>query len=223
MAGCSVGSSKESQAGGTQEEKTQAVELTLSDYKFTTSTINTDVGTLLEVKLKNVTSQKHEMVINTPEGEYELEVDAGETVEFGMKFRQPGTYDFKCELPGHLDQGMKGQIVVKGKGSVAKFAKAKEEGEEKTQEVAVKLEDFKFSPGEVKTKTGTLLELGLTNASTQKHEMVVDGKSAEFEVEVEPGGTLGFAVKYRQKGSYEIMCELPGHLDQGMKGRIIVD
>lgn len=217
-AGCSKESKKE------VEEKQQDVSITVTDYKFTPGTINTEVGTLLEFKLKNSAQQKHEMVIDTPEGQYELEVDAGKEVNFGIKFRLPGTYAIMCELPGHLDQGMKGEIVVKGKGTVAKFAKGEGGGgEEKMQDIKMTLSDFKFDPGTVTTGVDTLLEFGVKNSATQKHEMVIDGKSAEFEVEVEPGQDLGFAVKYRKKGTYEYKCEIPGHLEQGMKGSIVVE
>lgn len=217
IAGCGTGSKPE------EEEKKQEVTIDLTDYKFMPNSIQTEVGTLLEIKLKNSSNQKHEMVIDTPEGEYELEIDAGETLDFGVKFRQPGTYGFKCELPGHFEQGMKGEIVVKGTGTTAKFAKDEGGGEEKTQEVKLALSDFKFSQETVTTKAGTLLEFAITNTASQKHEMVIDGKSAEFEVEVDPGKTLDFGVKYRQKGTFEYKCELPGHLEQGMKGKIVVE
>ncbi|HYF95125.1 MAG TPA: cupredoxin domain-containing protein [Symbiobacteriaceae bacterium] len=215
-AGCGTASKQE------EAEKEQEVTIDLADYRFIANSINLEVGTLLEVKLRNTSSQKHEMVIDTPEGEYEVEVDAGESLGFGIKFRQPGTYAFKCELPGHLEQGMKGEIVVKGKGTAAKFARDEGGGEEIKQEVKLALSDFKFDPEVVTTNAGTLLEFAIENSSGQPHEMVIDGKSAEFEIEVDGGKTLDFGVKYRQKGTFEYKCELPGHVEQGMKGKIVV-
>lgn len=37
---------------------------------------------------------------------------AGETVSGGFQIDQPGTYSFRCSIPGHADAGMVGTITV---------------------------------------------------------------------------------------------------------------
>jgi nitrite reductase (NO-forming) len=39
-------------------------------------------------------------------------VDEGETTRGALAIAEPGTYEFVCTVPGHLEQGMRGTIVV---------------------------------------------------------------------------------------------------------------
>lgn len=40
------------------------------------------------------------------------DVAVGETSEFAFQISDPGTYEIVCTIPGHLDQGMKGSLIV---------------------------------------------------------------------------------------------------------------
>lgn len=206
-----------------EEEKKQTVEIKMVEHKFIPGTITTEVGTLLEFKVINAGTTTHEIVIDIPEAEFEEEIEVKKDAEFAVKFRKPGTYKFKCEIPGHAEQGMVGEIVVKGNGQAAPTARAKGPEEEKKQEVKISLAEFKFQPAEIKTQAFTLVEMDVKNAGKEKHEMVVDAKTAEFEIEVEPGKTHSYAMKFREKGAYEYKCELPGHAENGMVGKFTVN
>lgn len=217
LAGCALGSNKR------VEEKVQTVRIDLSDYRFSPNVIKTDVGTLLEVTLTNSALQTHELVLHTPEGEYELEVEPGGAVQFGVKFRKPGNFAITCDLEGHHAQGMRGVIQVAGEGPRVTFpGRPDQEGEERVNRVEMALADFRFSPSETTAARGTLLEFHLSNSAVQTHELVLDGKSVEFEVEVESGRSVTFGVKYHLPGLYPFTCDLPGHREQGMAGEIAI-
>lgn len=204
-------------------EAVQQVRIDLVDYKFRPQEVRTRAGRLVEVSLRNRSGQPHEMVIETPEGEYELEVAPGAQVEFGLKFRVPGTYRILCDLEGHADRGMVGSFVVEGEPNAIRWlGGAKPAPAEQAQALRIDLADYRFVPGRVTAAPGTLLEVTLTNSSAQPHELVLSGGSVEFEAEVAPGGRFAFGLRYSQPGTYEFVCELPGHSEQGMRGQIIV-
>jgi uncharacterized cupredoxin-like copper-binding protein len=43
---------------------------------------------------------------------FRLQVKAGEIAGKKTVFAKPGEYEFVCDLPGHLEAGMKGRLIV---------------------------------------------------------------------------------------------------------------
>lgn len=210
------------ETAGSEGEKKKKVELKMSEFAFAPNKISTEVGTLLEFQVTNEGKVEHEIVIDAPEAEFEVEVKPNLSADFAVKFRKPGIYAFKCEIPGHLEAGMKGEIVVGGGDAGGMETPSAGAGEEKKQELSIAMSEFKFDPAEVKTKAGTLLEIDLSNRGTVEHEMVIDTPAAEFEVEAKEGTNKHFGLKFRKSGTYEYKCEIPGHLEAGMKGKFVV-
>lgn len=96
--------------------------------------------------------------------------------------------------------------------------------------------EFAFNPANVSVPTGASVNLTLKNAGTVEHTWVVlkqgvnvttatglDPASIYFSSKVEPGQSASFTFTApATAGDYEIICDLPGHLEGGMKGTLTV-
>lgn len=222
--GGAAGQPAQGPAAGAQvaEERKVAVDMKLSEYAFAPRQVDLEPGELLDVTVRNDGTTAHEMVLVTPWADFEVELEPSTATGFGVKFREKGAFDYVCEIPGHRENGMAGRIVVGGVTPAAGAPAAEAEGEEKSEEVAVDLSDYRFSPDRIEVEAGTLLEFRVTNTAQQAHEMVIDAGGAEYEVEVGPGETRRFGLKMHKAGTYDYVCELPGHRENGMKGQIVV-
>ena len=49
----------------------------------------------------------------------ELNVNPGETKEWVIRFDKAQTLQMACLIPGHFEAGMKGQLLVQNKGTIA--------------------------------------------------------------------------------------------------------
>ena len=66
---------------------------------------------IIEMKLKNIESGIHDLVIRDVPG-FQLEVSGeGDTVSRKVKLAK-GKYEFYCTIPGHEEAGMKGTLTV---------------------------------------------------------------------------------------------------------------
>jgi uncharacterized cupredoxin-like copper-binding protein len=106
--------------------RAQVVQVTLSDYKFTPSTITLKAGQPTILRLKNEADQPHEFgapeffakaVVRAAdaksvnkEGEAEL---MGHTQKDIGLVPKAGVYHLQCNKPGHAKLGMQGSINVK--------------------------------------------------------------------------------------------------------------
>lgn len=115
--------------------KATKVTLTMKEFGFEPNTITVTAGTPVELTLVNTGAIEHDFVIEiipvsdvSVEGsgmtehsmsgdhpEYDLHAAtlAGETSVIKFTPTEPGTYQIICSVPGHLDAGMTGELIVK--------------------------------------------------------------------------------------------------------------
>jgi uncharacterized cupredoxin-like copper-binding protein len=82
--------------------------------------------------------------------------------------------------------------------------------------------DYKFTPADLKVKPGKV-EFFLVNTGGVSHDMVVlgpDGKSLGRSELVQPGNSSVFTISNLAAGTYQVVCDQPGHADLGMKGTL---
>ncbi len=96
--------------------------------------------------------------------------------------------------------------------------------------------EFAFNPANVTVPAGGSVSITLNNTGTVEHTWVIlkqgvnvttatglDPNSIYFTSKVEPGKTATFTFTApATAGDYEIICDLPGHLEGGMKGTLTV-
>ncbi len=102
--------------------------------------------------------------------------------------------------------------------------------------IKVTTTEFAFDPATVSVPAGANVTLTLVNSGTVEHTWVVlkqgvnvttatglDQNSIFFSSKVEPGQTTTFNFTApATAGDYQIICDLPGHLEGGMKGTLTV-
>lgn len=86
--------------------------ITLTSFKFDPATINATAGQKINLTLKNTDALEHTWVIQNTN--IKLRVPGKQTITqtFAVP-ATPGTYAIECDVPGHKDAGMVGQLVVK--------------------------------------------------------------------------------------------------------------
>ena len=87
----------------------------------------------------------------------------------------------------------------------------------------VSMSEFKFTPGTIEVKSG--ITLFLVNEGSAPHDMVVTDASGAIKAKsslVQPGNSTTFAIDNLPAGSYRVYCDVPGHKDAGMTGRLTV-
>ncbi|HKD48279.1 MAG TPA: cupredoxin domain-containing protein [Rhizomicrobium sp.] len=112
-------------AGSAAAQNAAPINIALTDYAFTPSTLNLETGTMYRFHLTNSGSKAHSF--NAPEffaasqispadeGKVEsgrVELDSGEAVDLTVTPSRAGTYSLDCSHFMHSMLGMHGKIVV---------------------------------------------------------------------------------------------------------------
>jgi uncharacterized cupredoxin-like copper-binding protein len=97
--------------------------------------------------------------------------------------------------------------------------------------------DFAFNPNEFTVPAGEEITLNVTHNGTMEHDFIImkyatdagekfdeeDKANIYWEVALQPGDseTIVFTAP-EQPGTYQVICGMPGHLQSGMIGKLIV-
>ena len=97
--------------GATQAPAGSTVKLTLSEFKYSTPTVEILADQKITLELKNAGTVEHDFTIDA----IGLKVLAGpaKTVTRTVGPLKAGTYDVYCSIAGHKEAGMVGKLVVK--------------------------------------------------------------------------------------------------------------
>lgn len=114
------------------EKPARVVSVSMDDrMRFTPAVVEVKAGETVRFELANRGKVLHEMVLGTeqdlarhaelmkkfPEMEHDepnmLHVKPGHKGAFAWTFDKPGTFGFACLIPGHLEAGMFGRVVVR--------------------------------------------------------------------------------------------------------------
>jgi plastocyanin len=107
LAGCGGGAS--SGGGGTAP---LTVTVTTNEFKYDPAVINATPGQTVNLTVKNIGSVQHTFVLAN--ANVKITVDPGKSVT--QTFTAPavaGTFTFECDVAGHKEAGMVGQLIVK--------------------------------------------------------------------------------------------------------------
>lgn len=88
-------------------------------------------------------------------------------------------------------------------------------------EVWVASTEFKFVPATVHVSTGRQVTLVLDNSQAET-EHGIDVSVLGFHLIARGGQVARKAFIFDKPGEYAFVCDLPGHRDAGMKGKLIV-
>jgi uncharacterized cupredoxin-like copper-binding protein len=120
---------------GDPKKASRTVEITMEETSgamlFTPSKVTVRKGEQIRFVLRNIGKKDHEFVLATtkenlkhaeemkrfPDMEHDdpngKRVKAGETSEIVWRFTRAGEFEFSCNIPGHREAGMTGNVIVK--------------------------------------------------------------------------------------------------------------
>jgi len=87
--------------------------------------------------------------------------------------------------------------------------------------VTIRGQDIKFDVTEIKAKVGQTVNVTYINEGTLEHNFIIEGVVPE--VKLQPGQKNAFSFTPSAAGSLEYHCTIPGHLEAGMTGKIIIE
>lgn len=108
LVACGGGSSGGNTSGG---GSALSVTVNATEFKFDPASITAKAGQTVNLTVKNAGTVQHTWV--QKDSNVKLTIDPGKTA--AQTFTAPskaGTYQFECDVPGHKEAGMVGQLVV---------------------------------------------------------------------------------------------------------------
>lgn len=89
------------------------------------------------------------------------------------------------------------------------------------QTINVEGGEFYYQPLDINAKPGEKININFKNAGTVEHTFVI--KDLNFKLVAQPGQTVkGSFTAPTTPGSFEIHCDIPGHTEAGMLGKLTV-
>ena len=123
----------------------------------------------------------------------------------------PGTYDFICAIPGHKDAGMVGTLTVVDDSGGAAGAS--------NEPVALDMVELAFKPATLEIAANSDVTINLTNSGNLPHNFSIP--SENISVDLAAGESTTFKLNL-PAGTYDFDCNVPGHKDAGMVGKLTV-
>lgn len=90
------------------------VEVIATDLAFDPATIEVTVGEPVNLRLINDGEVFHDLSV--PAADLVLEAEPGDEVTGALTIDEPGSYEFRCTVPGHAAAGMRGTVTVREAG-----------------------------------------------------------------------------------------------------------
>jgi uncharacterized cupredoxin-like copper-binding protein/mono/diheme cytochrome c family protein len=204
------------------------------DIFFEPTELEIPADTTVTISLPNLGAAPHNFSID----ELGISVDLapGETGE--VQINAPaGEYEFYCNVPGHLEAGMVGTLIVSEGASLPAASPASIEEEPAAEEpeadaaaadeapagaepVTIASHDIFFEPSEVTIPANTDVTLSLPNEGAAPHNFSID--ELDISIDQAPGESQETVIN-APPGEYEFHCNVPGHLEAGMVGTLIVE
>jgi uncharacterized cupredoxin-like copper-binding protein len=120
LAGCGGDNDENTSAGAETAQSTggQTVNISEAEYRLDPSDPIVQPGTV-SFKATNDGSVDHNLEVEGPEGEEELEQDIapGQSGTLTVDLSKPGRYEFYCPVGDHRELGMEGEITVADGGA----------------------------------------------------------------------------------------------------------
>jgi plastocyanin len=99
-------------------EAVATVDMSLVDFELDPTDPKVDEAGVVEFNLTNNGQSPHNLEVETPQGEFELEEDLqpGESGTLKAEISEPGDYVIYCPVSNHREMGMEGTVTVAGEG-----------------------------------------------------------------------------------------------------------
>lgn len=89
---------------------TKAVTLLAEDIEWSSNLIEAEPGQPIELTIRNVGALDHNFVLE--ELGLDILLTPGESETITIQLAESGRYEFICDIPGHEEAGMVGELVI---------------------------------------------------------------------------------------------------------------
>ena len=87
--------------------------------------------------------------------------------------------------------------------------------------VTVDMKEFRFIPSQITVDQGRIT-FEVRNSGDLPHVFQIIGAGVDTHIALLPGGATTWDVLLTMPGEYTLICPIPTHPEQGMRGRIVV-
>lgn len=197
----------------------------LHDIYFQPVELTIPANTAVTVLGRNLGAAPHNFEL-TGQG-VNIDYAAGEEKTFEIPALPAGEYEFICNVPGHKEAGMVGKLIVKegyefpaAEAAAADTAAPAADAAPSTAaaEVTLTVMDISFEPADFTIPAGgeVIITLDASGAAAPHNfEIASEGIS----VDIAPGEVKTVTVNL-PAGEYDYICNVPGHKEAGMVGKI---
>jgi uncharacterized cupredoxin-like copper-binding protein len=229
-------------AEGEAPAAAQTVEVVSVDIAFQPTALTIPADTDVTFSLPNQGAAPHNFSID--ELSIDVDIAPGATEEAVIN-AAAGTYEYYCNVPGHREAGMVGNLTVSAEAAPAPAAEdtaaatpaeagaspvatpaaavdaatpapAAAASAEPVEVVSV---DIAFQPPAITIPANTDVTFVLPNEGVAPHNFSVD--ELGIDVDQAPGATEEIVIN-APPGTYEYYCNVPGHREAGMVGTLTV-
>lgn len=88
--------------------------------------------------------------------------------------------------------------------------------------IEIEATEFTFEPSSIEVEQGETVRLKLVNAGNISHNLHLHGVEAKTET-VQAGNSDTIEFTAQDSGTVRFFCNVPGHKQAGMKGRVLVE
>ncbi len=103
---------------------------------------------------------------------------------------------------------------------VAAAAMAGPAAAEDVRTVQIEASEFAFEPATIEAEAGERLRIELVNQGSLSHNLHLEGDARTDTIQSDKTAAVTFTVP--ESGSVEFFCNVPGHKQAGMTGRVVV-
>ena len=94
---------------------------------------------------------------------------------------------------------------------------------EDVRTVSIDASEFAFEPDTIEAQAGQRLRIELVNTGTLSHNLHIDGEAVQAKTEtVQKGSEASVTFTVPDSGSVRFFCNVPGHKQAGMTGKVVV-
>jgi len=209
------------------------VDVVAQDIFFEPKELTIPANTDVTVNVTNKGAAAHNFSIDALGIDVDLAPGAKEQVVINAP---AGDYEYYCNVPGHKEAGMVGTLTVSAEAAAAPAgavtpagppgapaapaaASPATTGAAAAQSVEFVAHDIFFEPKEVTIPANTDVTAMIRNDGAAPHNFSID--ELGISIDLAPGSTEKTVIN-APPGTYQYYCDVPGHKEAGMVGKLIV-
>ncbi|MFM9108087.1 MAG: cupredoxin domain-containing protein [Chloroflexota bacterium] len=212
-------------AGGAAEPAGDTFTVVSHDIYFDPAELTIPAATDVKLALPNEGAAPHNFSIDALK--ISQDQAPGETYEITVN-APAGEYEYYCNVPGHKEAGMVGKLIADpnmkaSAPAAAAPAASPVAGSEPAaapaaaSAVTVVSHDISFDPAAFEIPAGTDVVVSLPNEGAAPHNFSID--ALKISQDQAPGETHEVTIN-APAGEYEYYCNVPGHKEAGMVGKM---